>query len=107
MEKSILSLKSMTEVKEVGALKIWGKILKNNKIMKDKVVVMGDAQNYQENLKKCMLKICKDFDIEKPYWLPSNVDEYNSRRKTSFTSDNFIDSIDFDKFTIEEIHNKK
>jgi hypothetical protein len=87
-------------------LKIWGKLLKKNKIVKDKVVSIEEGENYQEALKKCILDICREFDIERPYWLPTNVDEYNKRRKTSFTSENFIDSFDYDKFVIEEILKK-
>lgn len=84
-------------------LKIWGKLLSKNKILKDRVVFIEDGEDYQENLKKCIMEICSKFDIERPYWLPSNVDEYNRRRKTAFTKDNFMDTTDFDKFVIEEI----
>ncbi|WP_446898480.1 hypothetical protein ACSVC9_00705 [Clostridium sp. LBM24168] len=84
-------------------MKIWGKLLRKNKIIKDRVVYLEDGENYQEDLKKCIVEICREFDIERPYWLPSNVDEYNRRRKTAFTKDNFMDSICFDKFLIEEI----
>lgn len=84
-------------------MKIWGKLLKKNKIIKDMVAAVEDGESYQENLKKCILDICREFDLERPYWLPYNVDEYNRRRKTSFTQDNFMDTVDFDKFVIEEI----
>ncbi|MBV4425472.1 hypothetical protein [Clostridium tyrobutyricum] len=87
-------------------MKIWGRIVDRNKIIKDKVVELNDQEDYQDSLKKCIYEICRDFDMERPYWLPSNVDEYNTRRKTIFTKDNFIDEFDFDKFVIEEIKEK-
>jgi len=87
-------------------LKIWGKIIKNNKIIKDEVAVSDIGGTYQENLKQCINELCYKFDISKPYWLPTNLDEYNKRNKTSFTKDNFIEQIDFDKFTIEELDNR-
>ncbi|AGY76761.1 MULTISPECIES: hypothetical protein [Clostridium] len=88
-------------------LKIWGKLVKHNKIIKDEVVVSEDGENYQEDLKSCILELCRKFDIEKPYWLPANLEEYNRRSKTSFNSDNFIDEVEFDKFEIEEIDDEK
>ncbi|ADK13562.1 hypothetical protein [Clostridium ljungdahlii] len=88
-------------------LKIWGKLVKHNKIVKDEVVALEGGENYQENLKSCILELCRKFDIEKPYWLPANLEEYNRRSKTSFNSDNFIDEFEFDKFEIEEIDDEK
>ncbi|HBC97984.1 MAG TPA: hypothetical protein DC034_14480 [Clostridium sp.] len=87
--------------------KLWGKLIKNNRIVKDKVITLDSGEDYQEDLKNCIIKICSEFDIEKPYWLPTNLDEYNRRRKTTFNQDNFIDRFPFDKFVIEEINAKK
>lgn len=84
-------------------MKIWGKLLINNRIVKDKVVLFDEDKNYEDNLKNSILEICKEFDIEIPYWLPSNEKEYAVRKKTIFTQDNFIDEFKFDKFVIEEI----
>ena len=83
-------------------LKIWGKIMKNTKIIKSKVVTSDIDGTYEENLKACILELCSSFDIEKPYWLPCNLDEYNKRNKTVFNKHNFMEEIDFDKFVIEE-----
>ncbi|WP_238883151.1 hypothetical protein [Clostridium sp. YIM B02551] len=84
-------------------LKIWGKVIKENRIIKDEVAISDIEGTYQENLKVCINELCYKFDIAKPYWLPSNLDEYNKRSKTSFNDDNFIEEIDFDRFMIEEI----
>ncbi len=84
-------------------LKIWGKIITNNKIVIDDVATSDVEESYQENLKICITELCNKFDISKPYWLPANLEEYNKRSKTSFNQDNFIDDIDFDKFMIVEI----
>ncbi|WP_125153536.1 hypothetical protein [Clostridium rectalis] len=84
-------------------LKIWGKLIKDNKIIKDMVSNSHEGENYQENLKRCIIEICEQFDISKPYWLPTNLDEFNRRAKTSFNKDNFVEEIEFDKFEIEEL----
>lgn len=88
-------------------LRIWGKIIKNTKITIQEVVTSEIKGNYQENLKICIIELCYKFDIERPYWLSFNVEEFNKRRKTSFNKDNFIDQISFDSFTIEELKEEK
>jgi hypothetical protein len=88
-------------------IKIWGKIVKNSKIIKDEVVTSDLASSYQDNLKACITELCEKFDIAKPYWLPTNLEEYNKRSKTTFTAHNFMEDIDFDKFMIAEIEEKK
>lgn len=84
-------------------LKIWGKIIKNSKIIKSEVAISELEGSYQDNLKACLIELCDKFDIQKPYWLPTNLQEFNRRSKTSFNKHNFMDEIDFDKFIIEEL----
>ncbi len=84
-------------------VKIWGKIIKNTKMIKEIVVVSDIDGSYQENLKACIKEVCYKLDIAKPYWLSPNVKEYNERRRTTFNQNHFIDKIDFDKFIIQQI----
>jgi hypothetical protein len=84
-------------------LKIWGKIISDNRIIKDEVVVSEINGSYQDNLKACISELCYKFDIATPYWLKSNINEYNKRHKTSFDENNFIEEMYFDTFMIEEL----
>ncbi|MBU3175165.1 hypothetical protein KPL47_02145 [Clostridium estertheticum] len=84
-------------------LKIWGKLIKDNRIIRDEVTISEIDDSYQENLKMCITDLCYKFDVSTPYWLKPNVNEYNKRRKTSFDENNFIEEIYFDKFIIEEL----
>lgn len=84
-------------------LRIWGKLIKDNKIIKDIVVEIMLKDSYQESLKEAIIEMCKELDIAKPYWLNHNLEEYNNRNKTSFDENNFIEEIEFDKFEIEEL----
>lgn len=88
-------------------VKIWGRIMKSGKIMKDAVVISDMEGSYQENLKTCINDLCNKFDIQKPYWLPTNMEEYNKRSKTIFNEHNFMEYIDFDKFIVEELDIEK
>ena len=84
-------------------LKLSGRIIKNTKIIGDVDVITDLDASYQENLKEGLRNLCEKMDIASPYWLPHNVDQYNKRRRTTFTEHNFIEKIDFDKFIISEI----
>ncbi len=88
-------------------LRIWGRLIKDGKTLKDDVVTADIDGSYQDNLKFCITELCNKFDISKPYWLPSNLDEYNRRSKTSFNHHNFVEELDFDKLVIEELDNEE
>lgn len=82
-------------------IKLWGKIITNNKLVYQEDVICKETLEYEEELKKCIIELCYKFDIQKPYWLRKNLLEYNKIKKTAFTQDNFIEEITFDKFEIE------
>lgn len=82
-------------------IRLWGKIINNNKIVDHIEAICTENIDYQQQLKKCITEICYKFDIQKPYWLPKNLEEYNKHKRTSFQQDNFIEEIDFDRFEIE------
>ena len=41
-------------------------------------------------------EVCYAFDLSRPIWLNTNIDEFKRNDKTRFRRDNFIDDIDFD-----------
>lgn len=84
-------------------MRLWGKIYKNHKLIMHEEAVCNIYDEYQENLKMCLTEICQKLDIQKPYWLPKNLEEYNKYSKTTFKQDNFIEEIDFDYFEIVEL----
>ena len=48
-------------------------------------------------------EICYLWDLSKPIWLDNNIMDFKRHDKTRFTSDNFIETIDFDYLEIEVI----
>jgi len=90
----------------VLVIRLWGKIIKNHHIVKHAEVVCNEEIEYQQQLKKCMTELCYGFDIQRPYWLPKNLKDYNARKKTTFKQDNFIEKIDFDYLEIEVMEEK-
>jgi hypothetical protein len=73
--------------------RLWGKIRKNNKTVRDIVV----------KLQECIQKICYEFDLQRPMWLPKNQREYDKYHWVVLTQDNFIEPIRFDSLELELI----
>jgi hypothetical protein len=87
-------------------IRLWGKIIKNNKIVEDTEFTCNDDIEYQDQLKLCIKEICYKFDIQKPFWLPKNLEEYNRVKRTSFKQDNFMEEINFDRLEIHVLEEK-
>lgn len=87
--------------------RIWGKLMKNNRMIEEEVVAYNSEENYEKNLEICIKEICNRLDIANPYWLPINFEEFAQMTKTTFNKDNFMEDIQFDKFIIEELDKKE
>ncbi len=83
--------------------RLWGKEFKNNKMLRDTVVEDDSNDTRTYKIFNALDQICYDFDLSKPIWLDVNIDEFKRLAKTRFTSDNFVDSIDFDYLEIHVI----
>lgn len=84
--------------------RIWAKIWKENRLLKDLVVLdVAKNKNRTKKVFDSLDEICYSFDLSKPIWLDHNIEEFKQMDKTRFSSDNFIDSIDFDFLEIQVI----
>lgn len=77
--------------------RIWGKIFKSNRLVRDIVVCNEDmTMNRTQKVFDCLDQICYNFDLSKPIWLESSIQDFKRHDKVRFTQDNFIEPIDFD-----------
>ena len=77
--------------------RMYGKLVKSNKILVDHVVEITDlSMTRTAKVYAALDEICHRFDLAKPIWLPSNKEQFIRSASTRFTSDNFIESIEFD-----------
>ena len=83
--------------------RLWGKEFKDNKMLKDTVIEDTSDDTRTHKVFHALDEICYEFDLSKPIWLDANIDEFKRLAKTRFTSDNFVDSIDFDYLEIHVI----
>lgn len=77
--------------------RVWGRIFKDNKMLKDTVAIIEDsAMTRTHKVFAALDQICIELDLSKPIWLESNIDEFKKIGRTRFTKDSFIEQIDFD-----------
>ena len=84
--------------------RLWAKVMKENHMIKD-MVVCNDSPDMRRTQKifAAIDEICHAYDLSKPIWLDSTINDFKRHDKTRFTQDNFIDRIDFDYLEIHVI----
>lgn len=84
--------------------RLWGKIYKNNKIINDTVVCIDNKKDSIESkVSSAVNEMCIIFDLQQPMWFSNNYKDIEQFKLTTFSSDHFIESIDFDYFEVEII----
>ena len=83
--------------------RMWGKIFHENHMLKDTVICIDSDLNRTRKVYQALEEICYEFDLGKPIWLSSNINDFKRHAKTRFTKDSFIEQIDFDYLEIEVI----
>ncbi|MDE6433827.1 MAG: hypothetical protein K2L07_06310 [Lachnospiraceae bacterium] len=77
--------------------RVWGKVMKSNRLLKDTVVcIEDDTISRTKKVFKALEEMCYEFDLAKPIWLEGNKTDFIRHARTKFTKDSFIEDIDFD-----------
>ena len=76
--------------------RVWGKLFKNNRMLKDLTVCDDSQDTRTHKVLHALDEMCYAFDLSKPIWLDSNVREFQRHAKTRFRQDSFVDQIEFD-----------
>ena len=86
--------------------RLWGKIWKENHMLKD-ITICDSAPSSEKNRTRkvfdALEEICYAFDLGKPIWLNVNIEEFKRVDKTRFSKDSFIEEIEFDYLEIQVI----
>lgn len=83
--------------------RIWAKLFKDNHMMADYEVCNSDSDTRTHKVFHALEEICYKFDLGKPIWLESSVNDFKKHSKVRFTQDNFIEQIEFDYLEIHVI----
>lgn len=85
-------------------VRIWAKILSDDKIVKE--TIFEDYSEFNiNNFYDYMSTICEKLDIATPIILNKHIYHYVTFNNTTFLPVDFPESVDFDKFVIEEASN--
>lgn len=83
--------------------RLWGKMWKDNRLLKDIMIENGDSDTRTHKVFRALDDICMEFDLGKPIWLDSNIQDFKRHSRTRFRQDSFIEEIDFDYLEIQII----
>jgi hypothetical protein len=84
--------------------RMWGKIVKDTKLLRDTVICISDySLSRTAMVFQALDEICYEFDLGKPIWLDSAIQDFKKHDKVRFTQDNFIEIIDFDFLEMQVI----
>ncbi len=84
-------------------MRIWGKIWKDNHLLRDTVVENTTPATRTTKVLEALREICVEFDLSVPIWLDANIREFQRRARTRFSRDCFVEQIDFDYLELQVI----
>lgn len=82
-------------------IKIWGKILSGDKIIKSSTILVDEKTTTFFDMLK---NLCHSMNIPTPVLLDKHVYDFNLFNVCSFKPDDFVESVIFDKFILEHIN---
>ena len=83
--------------------RLWAKIFKNNHMLQDTVIEDTSLETRTHKVFQALDQVCYQFDLSKPIWLDSTINDFRRHSKTRFTQDNFVETIEFDYLEIHVI----
>lgn len=84
-------------------MRIWFKIWKSNRLVKDTVITDESEDTRTHKIFRALEEVCYEFDLSKPIWLDATAEEFKRHGKARFYQDNFVEGIDFDFLEIHVI----
>ena len=81
-------------------VKIWAKVIKENKLVKDIIYESIDTFNISD-LYLYMQEICHKMDEPSPVVLKTHENNFLNFNTCTFLSRDFVESVSFDKLVIE------
>ena len=82
-------------------MRIWGKIWKDNRLVKDAVITDESDDTRTHKIFHALDELCLTFDLGKPIWLDATIREFKRHSKARFYQDSFIEEIEFDYLEIQ------
>lgn len=87
-------------------MKVWAATREHDKIIRDIVIELPTAST-EEEWNEALAVICRELDLARPILLKKHLNELSSFRHTAFLPSDFMESVDFGKFTVQLFPEKK
>lgn len=84
-------------------MRIWFKLFTDNHLIKDYTFEDDSNETRTHKIFNAIEEVCYKFDLSKPIWLDSTVNEFKKHGRARFTKDAFVETIDFDYLEIHVI----
>lgn len=85
-------------------LRIWFKVFKENRLVADTTIENDNPDmSRTQKIFEALDAACYHFDLGKPIWLDSTINDFKRHSKARFFQDNFMEEIDFDFLEIHVI----
>ncbi len=81
-------------------MKIWGKVIKKEQILKSKTISVDPSSTTFFDMLK---SLCEALNISTPVLLDKHVYDFNAFHMCVFKPDDFIEEVLFDKFMLEMV----
>ena len=81
-------------------IRIWAKVMKKDKILKQFMLEKVETMDYSEFF-NYLREICENLDIATPVLIKTHLFNYAKYNTVRFTKDDFVESISFDKLVLE------
>ena len=89
-------------------MKIWAKCLREQKIQKDVVQEFAPARPSElSGWSEVLVALCRPLDLARPVLMQKHVRELAQFSRTVVYPQDFMESVDFDRFEIEIFPEKK
>lgn len=81
-------------------IRIWAKVLKKDKIIKQYMFERAENIDYSEFF-SYLQEICENLDIATPVLIKTHLFNYAKYNNVRFTAADFVEEINFDKLVLE------
>lgn len=83
-------------------IKTWGKIWKKGKLVRSDTFI-SEKSDMSDALLECIEHYGRTFDMEAPMWNSSHTKQLGICQRATFTKEDYIDTIPFDRFELHII----
>lgn len=87
-------------------MKVWAKVMKGDKILRD-VIYEDDLSLSIGDYQKLLQELAYRLDISSPVSLPNHLKHFEKFNRIKYLPRDFIEEVDFDTFVIERVVEEK